>query len=154
MRPTAGPRSHSRLIRNPGTDPRIEVRICIGEYRHTGEAPSVEVRCSPCNKRLFDVTLGREFLGEDYGMVEDGTLVVTRKCPQCGRLNEGRVTRTVGQPYESRDALNGPWRCTHCSRSLGKVDPVRGRVTTRCRCGQETRATALDAIKAAYQATL
>jgi phage FluMu protein Com len=61
---------------------------------------------------------------EEYGKVEDGTLVVTRKCPHCGRLNQGRVTRTVGKPLESRNALDGPWRCTDCGRSLGKVDAI------------------------------
>jgi hypothetical protein len=149
MRPTASPRSHSRLIRNPGADPRIEVRICFAEYRYTGEAPTVEVHCGPCDKRLYDVAVG-QYYDRDDGMVEDGTLVVTRKCPNCGRLNQGRVTRTVGQPYESRDALNGPWRCVSCGRSLGKVDAIRGRVTTRCQCGHETRVTALQAIKVAH----
>jgi len=151
MQSGAIPRSNSRFIRNPSADPRVEVQVSFTESRYTGEAPSVAVRCGPCDKRLYDVVVGQHFNGE-YGMVEDRSLAVTRKCPHCGRLNEGRVTRSVGQPLETRDALGGPWRCSHCGRSLGKIDPIRGRVITTCRCGHESRQVAADAISVAYRA--
>jgi hypothetical protein len=153
VRPAAIPRSHSRLIRNPGAGPRIEVQLSLADSRHSGKSACVAVRCGQCDQRLYDVAIGQYFLGEDFGWVEDGTLVVTRKCPKCRGLNQGRVTALVGQPSESSDALGGPWRCTHCGWSLGKIHPIRGRITTTCRCGHETRKVAAESIKAVYPFT-
>jgi phage FluMu protein Com len=141
--------SHSRLIRNPGADPTIEERIPFTEPETGGEAASVSVRCGACNKRHYDLETGRIYDREYGWYVEDGTLIVKRKCPRCGRINEGLVTASDGYPLQLAGALSGPWRCAHCGGSLGKIDPVRGRITVRCRCGQESRVFACDAIKVA-----
>ena len=57
-------------------------------------------------------------------MVEDGTLIVTRKCPLCGRLNVGRVTQQNGQPH-------GPQRCVGWSLALCPLRPVIGEDRSR-----------------------
>jgi hypothetical protein len=143
-------RSHSRLIRHPGAAPRIEVQLSVDDSRRMGKPASVAVRCGPCDQRLYDVAIGQYFLCEDFGWVADDTLIVTRKCPKCRGVNQGRVTALVGQPAEGSDALAGPWHCTHCEWSLGKIDPIRGRITTTCRCGHETRKVAAESIEAVF----
>jgi hypothetical protein len=143
-------RSNSRLIRNPGADPRVVVQVSSAESRERGEPPSIELHCGPCDKRLYDLVVGRMYKNEHARKVEDGTLIVRRKCPHCRVINTGRVTSLEGQPLERSDALNGPWRCTYCNWSLGKIDPVRSRITTRCQCGHEIHVFAVDAIMNAY----
>jgi hypothetical protein len=143
-------RSNSRFIRNPGADPRVVVQVSSAESQESGEPPSVELHCGPCDKRLYDVVVGRMYKNEHARLVEDATLIVKRKCPHCRVLSRGRVTSQEGQPLERSDALTGPWRCIHCNWSLGKIDPVRSRVTTRCRCGQESRVFVVEAIMIAY----
>lgn len=146
----ATPHSHTRLIRNAAVGAKIEVEVSFTESPDSGEAPSVIVRCDACNKRLYDVIVGRIQKSGHALLVEDGTLVVKRKCPNCRGLNTGRVTSSEGRPLKRSDALDGPWRCIYCNWSLGKIDSVRSRITTRCRCGQESRVFAVDAIMNAY----
>jgi phage FluMu protein Com len=147
--PSATLRTHSRLIRNPGAAPKIEVQIAFSESQETGVPPSAMVRCGPCNKRLYDVVVGQA--PNRYAQkVEDGTLIVKRRCPRCRSINEGLVTAFDGHPLQLSGALSGPWLCTHCDRSLGKIDPVRSRITVTCGCGQESRVYASDAIMVAY----
>jgi hypothetical protein len=139
-----------RPIRNPGADARIEVQISFAESQDSGEAPSVQVRCGACNKRLYDLQVGGRYKPEHARLVEDGTLTVERKCRNCRGLNAGRVTSLGGQPLTRADALHGPWICIHCGSSLGKINPILSRITTTCRCGQESRVNAVDAIMTAY----
>ena len=140
----------TKVIRNPGAAPRIEVRISSADSGEEGKAPTVCVRCDACNRRHYDLEIGRVVQGLFGSKVEDGTLIVRRKCPTCRGINEGRVTAADGYPLQTPDALRGPWRCTHCGRSLGKIDPNRSRITTTCRCSHETRADAAAAIMVAH----
>ncbi len=126
----------------------FEVMVSEADARRRGEEPSVQVRCLCCHRRRFDVSEVRYF-DPEYGMLADGSLTVERKCPGCGREHRGLVTASPGDPWVGSSGLDGPWRCA-CGRSLGHVDPVRGRVKTTCgRCRAEGRTVAAGAIAVA-----
>ena len=129
----------------PNSNVRVQVARTFQDARWSGQGPSVQVRCGACERRLFDVTGGLYFHG-DYGMVDDGTLVLERVCPGCRLKNRGTVTATPGEP--TADGLSGPWRCG-CGKSLARVDPIRTRVHVTCRCGTEARVRASDALATA-----
>jgi hypothetical protein len=120
----------------PGTNAIIEIAISRAESQRIDHGPAVRVRCGTCAHRLFDLR------AEPDGM---RSLVITRMCPNCHRLNTGRITRVEFHPLEAPDAPDGPWRCP-CDHGLGLVDAVRGRITVRCRCKTKTRVAAADAI--------
>ena len=108
----------------------------------------MQVRCLACHRRLFDVAEVRHFVFE-YGMVPDGSLLVERQCPSCDLKNRGLVTATPGDPWTSGQSLSGPWWCA-CGKSLGYVQPNRGKVKATCdRCKAETRTVAAGAIAVA-----
>ena len=126
----------------------FEVMISEAEAKRRGEGPRVQVRCLACHRRAFDVS-EVVFFTPDYGMIPDGSLMIERKCPSCKRNNRGVVTASPGDPLVAGPGLNGPWLC-ECGKSLGYVDPVRGRVkTTCCRCRAEIRTVAAVAISVA-----
>jgi len=129
----------------PNSNVRAQVARTPQDARWSGQGPSVQVRCGACERRLFDVTGGQYFHG-DYGMVDDGTLVLERVCPGCRLKNRGTVTDTPGEP--TADGLSGPWRCG-CGKSLARVDSIRTRVHVTCRCGTEARVRASDALATA-----
>lgn len=111
------------------------------------EGLSVQVRCRSCEHRLFDVTHGRSrSIGPKCGTEPRDSLVIEKICPSCKRKNRGSVTIAPGDPLQG--GLEGPWRC-ECRKSLGYVDPIRGRIRTTCRCSQEVRVTASEAIRLA-----
>ena len=145
-------RRNSRIVRDPGAMPKIVVVVSDADSPLVGEVAQVQVRCGPCRKRLYDVAISEAYLGADSGFVEDETLIVTRRCPSCGIDNTGRVTRQRGRPYAGPDALLGPWHCTQCGRSLGKVDSVRARITVTCECGAASPQSAIEAIAHVYHA--
>lgn len=100
---------------------------------------AIEVRCGKpdCRRVLFKV--------EDEG---DSRVLVARMCPgrfqsvACGFLNVGQVTARRGVPLV--ESLSNRWECARCGSNLGRVHPVKGRLTVRCRCGEEAGVTAAD----------
>jgi hypothetical protein len=129
--PTRRPR-----VAVPRSNVTVEVTLSLAESRLVDHGPSVIVRCGElCSHRLFDLRA-------------DGfrSVVVTRKCPKCGRRNRGRITCVSGEPLSAPDALNGRWLC-ECGHYLGSVDEVRGRITVPCRhCKNKARVNVADAM--------
>lgn len=130
--------------------PRSTARVQLMETGQSswldGRGKSVQVRCGTCEHRLFDIS-ARHVRVCDAGSTiaywrEENMLEVEKVCSACKRAVRGMVTASPGDPVEG---LDGPWRC-ECGKSLAYVDSIRGRVTTRCRCGTEARVTASDAI--------
>jgi hypothetical protein len=112
--------------------------------RLAADGTSVEVRCGKpaCGKLLF--TLER---------AGDSRATSARKCRgvfenvACGLQNTGYVTDRRGKPVA--DSLPDPWECSRCGSRLGRIHPVKGRITVRCRCGEDFGATAAAALLAA-----
>lgn len=126
----------------------FQVVISEVDAGRRGEEPRVQVRCFGCHRRLFDVSEVRYF-ADEYGMVSDGSLRIERKCHTCKRLNRGVVTASPGDPWVAPGGLEGPWLCG-CGKSLGYVEPVRGRLKTSCsKCHAVIRAIGADAISVA-----
>jgi hypothetical protein len=103
----------------------------------------VRVRCGDCGHRLLDVEAGYRDLGTR--LIPDDSLKLERRCPWCGRFQEGWVPAEPGRRLATKEALAGAWRCD-CDRSLGFVDGDFGRIVVTCRCGVETRVVAAKAI--------
>src|SRR5687767_8245387 len=75
-------------------------------------------------------------------------VMIERRCPGCKRTNRGSVTGLPGDPMP--DGLRGAWLCDECGKSLGFVEHIRGRVRATCRCRNEVRVTAEEAIQLAH----
>ena len=124
----------------PRSNVTVEVVISLTQSQRIDHGPAVLVRCAACDRRLFDLRAELDGLR---------SLVASRKCPGCGRLNSGLVTCSDGHPLTASDALSGDWWC-ECGHNLGRVDAVRGRITVLCRrCKVKARVTAADAIAVA-----
>jgi hypothetical protein len=125
----------------PRSNVTVEITISLAESRRIDHGPSVKVRCGePCGHRLFDLR------ADSSGF---RSIVVTRKCPKCGRRNSGRITGISGDPLRAEDGLSGPWMC-ECGHCLGYVDAVRGRVKVPCRhCKEQASVCVADAIAVA-----
>ncbi len=129
----------------PASGVYFKVTVSETEAQQCGQLPRVQVRCYACDKRLFDVLEVRRCL-DDGAMVPNGSLMLERKCPSCRRNNRGVVTASPGDPWMEGDGLDGPWACA-CGKSLGYVEPIRGRLKMCCRgCRSEVRAVAANAI--------
>ncbi len=132
----------------PASGAYFEVAISEADAFRTGEATTVQVRCfTSHSSRLFDVVKVQRF-DPDYGMQPTGALMIQRKCPACKLINSGLVTAAPGFPWTDGPVLDGPWVCT-CTKSLGYVDSIRGRIKTSCRCGTVVRVVAATAIAVA-----
>jgi hypothetical protein len=128
-------------LASPGQTPASMEAKTIPDERPT------RVPCNQCGKRLFDVARAGRGNADSRGG-EHQTITVSRKCPRCKTLNDGLVTGEPGRPVAGPEALAGPWHCTNCGQSLGKIDPIRGRVTTTCRgCRCENRIVAAEAVQ-------
>lgn len=104
-----------------------------------------KVRCSDCERRVFDLFADFEYTGRDYncGPLWESRIRVERKCPGCKTRNRTYVTAALGEPLGE----SGPWKCDHCGAYLGKIDAPRGRIIVPCRCKKShVRVTALDAM--------
>lgn len=128
----------------PRSNVTVELTTSLAESQCIDHPPAVEVRCgAPCGRRLFDLRADSD--GSKW-------VVVTRKCPRCRLLNDGRVTAVPGRRIFGPGALVGPWFC-ECGQRLGDVDEIRGRITITClRCTHKVGVTAADAIAAASPA--
>jgi hypothetical protein len=142
------PQTHPPRLPIPRSTARVQL-METGEHSWLhGCGKSVQVRCGTCEHRLFDVS-ARHVRVRNAGSTtvfwqEEAMLEIEKVCSACKRAVRGMVTARPGDPVEG---LDGPWRC-ECGKSLAYVDSIRGRVTTRCRCGTEARVTASDAISA------
>lgn len=129
--------------------PRADVTTEMFRYAPSGDPEEVIIYCGSCNKRLFDI---HPIRGERVRLdVDSFFLRLERYCPRCHRIMTTSVTASPGYPHPDTPA--GLWRC-ECGGPLARIDPVRGRVTVRCRCGTDARVTALDAVHAADEAFL
>lgn len=115
-----------------------------GAVARLAAGAAVEVRCAKpeCRRVLFKI--------EDEG---DLRVQVGRICPglyqnaACGLLNVGHVTARRGVPLA--ESLSNRWECARCGSNLGRVHPVKGRLTVLCRCGEKVGVTAADVPRAA-----
>jgi hypothetical protein len=126
----------------PHSNVTAEIAVSVAESWHIDHGPSVTIRCDePCGRRLFDLHA-----------CLDGcrSVVVTRKCPRCKLLNDGRVTTIPGRRIFTPGALVGPWFC-ECGQCLGDVDEIRGRITITCPRGKhKVSVTAADVIETLF----
>lgn len=103
----------------------------------------MEVRCGValCRKLLFMVSPST-----DFGLRVEKACRGLHDGVACGLTNRGIVTDRPGTPVA--DALPDPWECSRCGHHLGRVHPVKGRLTVRCRCGAKVAVTAAQAVRA------
>jgi phage FluMu protein Com len=126
----------------PRSNVTVEITVSVAESRHIDHDSSVTIRCQePCGRRLFDL----------YACLDgSSSVVVTRKCPRCRLLNDGRITAIPGRRIFVPGALVGPWFC-ECGQSLGHVDEIRGRITITCPRGKhKVSVTAADVIETVF----
>lgn len=123
------------------------------DYKDAG-AETVQVRCGCCEHRLFDVaTIVVKYWDEDaqdYIWAKSTALQLETSCPMCHLKVAQMTTATPGTPLPDGSGLDGAWYCARGCRSLGHVDPIRGRIRTTCRrCNTVVHVTAADAIQIA-----
>jgi hypothetical protein len=121
----------------PRSNVVVEIAISLAQSQRIDHGPKVLVRCGGCGHRVFDLRADHDGLR---------SLVATRKCLRCGRLNCGRITRVSGYALSGSDAIDGDWLC-ECGHYLGRVDAVRGRITVPCRhCKEKVSVIATQAM--------
>ena len=96
----------------------------------------VTVRCSGCDRRQFDLAPTEDDEGRSC-------LDLEKRCVRCGRYSHVHLTDHPRSPLPG--ALDGRWVC-ECGGFLAEIQAVRGRVTARCRCGEDVRVTGFDAM--------
>jgi phage FluMu protein Com len=143
--------SPSQVLVQPTTPLRVQVPCSnvIAEINHSSSesrridhGPSVQVRGEePCGHRLFDLRADAD---------EFRSIQITRKCPRCKLLNDGRVTAIPGRRIFAPGALVGPWFC-ECGQRLGDIDEIRGRITITCPRGKhKVSVTVADVIETLF----
>ncbi len=115
------------------------------EYFTSGREPAlVSFYCRERGHRLFDFhqqLVWQSLRGEWVREVVFAQ--VERLCPRCKLLNTRPVTVRRGVKVGE----SGRWTCEGCGAFLAVLDAVRGRLTLRCRCGEQ-HAAVPEALKA------
>ncbi len=101
------------------------------------------IRCGKCYRRLFDVRVGREYIGDafDHSPVHATRVFAERKCPNCGVKCERSLTVTDGEAVGD----DGAWSCPRCAEHgrggyLARIVAPKGRIIVDCpKCKADTR---------------
>lgn len=135
--------THPPTARRGVPVPRSDVTAAAFTHATSDGLVEIVVYHRSCAKRLFDIhpLAG----GQVDRNASPNVLRLERLCQRCHRIMSVRVTAAPGYPHPDTPA--GFWWC-ECGGPLARIDAVRGRVTVRCRCGEDARVTALDAVRA------
>jgi hypothetical protein len=105
------------------------------EYFASRREPAlVSFYCRVRGHRLFDFR--QQFVWQSLGGEWARQLACAeaeKLCPRCKLLNTRPVTTRRGVKVGD----SGRWTCVGCGAFLAAVDAIRGRLTLRCRCGEQ-----------------
>lgn len=105
------------------------------EYFTSGREPAlVSFYCRERGHRLFDFRQQLAWQSLHGQWCREVIFAQVEKiCPRCKLLNTRPITTRRGVKVGD----NGRWTCDGCGAFLAVVDAIRGRLTLRCRCGEQ-----------------